>query len=256
MPSPRIPQLPQNSWPRTCSPPDTFPSPNPDRWTRGRNFSGLLFTAGGAAGGCSPASSYAGALNHPGGGTGVPVPIKGGGQRLPGTVCNWGAPPETRSPPWGCSCPPPLAPLLRPPASDRQWPFLAFFSNLFSSPSRPARGPRAGAALLLGRWLVYCVSKMGRMCLVPGRLRAGINRKLEAACAWLERDGGCGVSRETEAATPWGQKGRWWPRQGPLLHPRELFFLLWSSSSRALPQKTLNKALFLPGSGTGPVVGH
>lgn len=34
-----------------------------------------------------------------------------------------------------------------------------------------ARGRyRTGAALLLGRWLVYCVSKMGGKCLVQGRL--------------------------------------------------------------------------------------
>lgn len=195
-------------------------------------------------------------LKPSGGWHGGARPHKGGGTAAPWDCLQPGSSPQNQEPPLGMLMSPPLAPLLRPPASDRQWPFLAFFSNLFSSPSRPARGPRAGAALLLGRWLVYCVSKMGRMCLVPGRLRAGINRKLEAACAWLERDGGCGDSRETEAATPWGQKGRWWPRQGPLLHPRELFFLLWSSSSRALPQKTLNKALFLPGSGTGPAVGH
>ena len=34
-----------------------------------------------------------------------------------------------------------------------------------------ARGRyRTGAALLLGKWLVYCVSKMGGKCLVQGRL--------------------------------------------------------------------------------------
>lgn len=115
------------------------------------------------------------------------------------------------------------APLTQPHCSVLQLAnasgLFSLFSNLFSSPSRPARGAmggdmqltqhnpspsptqrpscfghglsppapitsprgipagpggrggsRAGAALQLGRWLVYCVSKMGRMCLVQGRL--------------------------------------------------------------------------------------